>query len=194
MAYSRVRVPQRVRQCGSHCTVEESTRSADRHGLDLVGRSNEFRESSESKKAVAQAAGPGRAFRTLSCIRGEACAPHPPGLNHLPRNQARDSENQFAYPRNQGKRKSSVTGNAKEITNEHVAALLHAKGPRHWEHCRTDRENHALKDNRVDDGRSKPKCVKCDPNFARSDDQRCPRPHTASDHAASPGVEREDGI
>jgi hypothetical protein len=37
-------VPQRLRQCAGDCAFEEPTRSANRHGMDLVGRSNKFRK------------------------------------------------------------------------------------------------------------------------------------------------------
>ena len=51
VAYSGVSVPQCVRQCEGHCSIEKGTRDADRHGMDLVGRSNKFRKSREGKTA-----------------------------------------------------------------------------------------------------------------------------------------------
>ena len=102
----------------------------------------------------------------LPRVRGRAGAPDTARFNQLPRNQPRDSQNQFAHPCNQRERESGVTRNSEQITNDHVAALLHAEGARHWKHCRTNRQNHALKDHRVDERRLQTKCVKRDPDFA----------------------------
>ena len=51
MASSGVGILQRIRQCAGPCTIEEGTRAANRHGLDLVGRPNKFRKSREGKTA-----------------------------------------------------------------------------------------------------------------------------------------------
>ncbi len=96
----------------------------------------------------------------LPGIRGNAGAPNAASFDPLPRDQARDSQNQLPHPCNQREREGGVARNAKQITNEYVAALLHAKRARHREHCRANCQDHTLQDERVDERRPQIQRVK----------------------------------
>src|SRR5205814_361849 len=78
-----------------------STLSSKRHGLDLVGRSHEFRQPRKSKKPAGEASRLDRPPGILSHSRGQARTPEATRFDELPRNQPWNSESEFSHSRNQ---------------------------------------------------------------------------------------------
>src|SRR6266487_3580692 len=186
-------VPQRLRRSSCNCRTDRSPRSSKRDGMDLVGRSHQLRQSSQSKKPFGKAPRPDRALGILSSSRGQAPTPQATRFNHLPENESRDSETKLAHPCDQRQSEGRISGDAKKVTDEKITAFLHAQTSGNRKGRRANRQHHALQDQRVNECRVEIERVKRDPNFAGASDERNNRPHTTHHDRTSPRVQSANG-
>src|SRR5947207_2046795 len=186
-------VPQRLRRYSCNCRTGRSPRSSKRDGMDLVGRSHQLRQSSQSKKPFGKAPRPDRALGILSSSRGQAPTPQATRFNHLPRNQPWNSKSKFPHSRDQGEGEGCISGDAQKVSYEKITAFLHAQTSGNSKGGRANRQHHALQDQRVNECRVEIERVKRDPNFAGASDERNNRPHTTHHDRTSPRVQRANG-
>src|SRR5438132_8171652 len=123
--------------------------------MDLVGRSYQLHQSSESKTAARTDSRCDRQSGILSSVCGQTRthAPKATRFNKLPSDEPGDAKPDFSRARDEGESKSAFARNSKQVPNHKIAAFLHSKTSGHCKRCRPDRQDGTLQDERVDDRR-----------------------------------------
>src|SRR5207247_975090 len=146
--------------------AERAALSPKRRGLDLLGRSHEYRQPRKSTKPAGEASRLSRPPGTLPNSRDQARTPEAARFDELPRNQPWNSESEFSHSRNQRQSESRISGDAQKVAHEKITTFLHAQTSRNRKGSRANRQHHALQDQRINECRVKIERVKGDPNFA----------------------------